>query len=402
MDTGRPYAPGDDAGSRYDDPASPNGNGDPVFNDAGAPLGDAEPPLDDASVPVDDAGSPPEDAGSPPSPPTPAMPPPALADISAACPSDLCWMAGSLTAACGEWSVSENFASGRYGVHAYTVRLTAGVRTRIATQRTGGSWSPALLVLDEGGVTVHDGSRGLSTAAVLVEEVVAGRGGSAASLSIVTDTDRTFTVLLTSWANRDDDFVQRLPTDASYRVTIDNECAPGASTLFSPPNFDPSNVAGGYSLLPPADPAGLYSRKADACSRGSRLLVDVIYTAALRWSSERADLPHLNVRDMNEGSCSTVDHATHSDGTHVDLTVTCGTQVSCADNSAAVDLAKILVDTGAVCGILFNDTAVQTEVNAYFASRFSYTPWRSRFMRTVTGHTNHFHVRVKRADGSCN
>jgi len=223
-------------------------------------------------------------------------------------------------------------------------------------------------------------------------------------VTIVADADVELRVVVTSWANRAADFSTTLPTEASYDLSVAADCED--DRLLTPPNFDPSNMAGGYYLLPPADPSGLYTRKADDCSRGTQLLVQVIYTAAYRWREARPDLPPLNVRDMNEGSCSTVDHATHNDGTHVDITVSCGTEVSCADDSAAITLGRIFVDTGSVCGILFNDTAVQTEVNDYFFANYSYEPWdpsgAGRFMRTVTGHTGHFHVRVFKPDGTCN
>ena len=60
------------------------------------------------------------------------------------------------------------------------------------------------------------------------------------------------------------------------------------------------------------------------------------------------------------------------------------------------------MDTGQVCGIINNDPAVQKVVNAYFNSKFSYKPWHGTFMRSVSGHTHHFHVRVKKPNGLCN
>jgi hypothetical protein len=45
---------------------------------------------------------------------------------------------------------------------------------------------------------------------------------------------------------------------------------------------------------------------------------------------------------------------------------------------------------------------VQAVVNPYFTSKYSYTPWHGTFMRSVSGHTHHFHIRVKKPDGTCN
>ena len=45
-------------------------------------------------------------------------------------------------------------------------------------------------------------------------------------------------------------------------------------------------------------------------------------------------------------------------------------------------------------------------MNPYFFDNYSYAPWdpsgAGRFMRTVSGHTGHFHVRVLEPDGTCN
>jgi hypothetical protein len=351
----------------------------------------------DGGLAEGDAGA--MDAGAAPD----AGPAPMPEDVSAACPGELCWMAGGLSPLCGTWTTDEDFSSGRYGAHAYTSRLRAGVATTFTARVTGGAWAPAILVLDETGGTVHDGRTGLTTGPVRVTASASGAGAAEASVTLVADADATVTVVITSWANRDAGFTSMLPTDATYDVTVQADCE---DTLLTPPNFDETDVVDGYHVLPPSDPEGLYTRKPDGCSRGTRLLIDVIYTAAVRWHEARPDLPPLSVLDLNEGPCSTVDHATHDDGTHVDIHVSCGTEVACADDSAAIDLARILVDTGSVCGILFNDTAVQAEVNPYFFSNYAYEPWdpsgAGRFMRTVSGHTGHFHVRVFQPDGTCN
>lgn len=89
---------------------------------------------------------------------------------------------------------------------------------------------------------------------------------------------------------------------------------------------------------------------------------------------------------------------------HADLSAGCATRVGC-DLNASVDLAKLFVDTGESCGLIFDDPDVQAIVNPYFRAEHAYTPWHGgaerTFMRTVGGHTAHFHVRVKRPDGTC-
>lgn len=331
-------------------------------------------------------------------PDAPAVPPKALVP----CQNGLCWSAPKLASACGTATINEDFSTGLYNVHQFALSAPAKVPLDLSAQATAGNWEPVLIVQDEQGATIHDGELPLSTAALSVQAVSSGRGSDTASVRVTADSDRQLALFVTSWDAVDGDFKPLLPADATYTLTNFADCVPSTGGLLSPPNFDPNDQDGGFFLLPPSSPAGLYLRKADDCSRGTKLLIDVLYTVAVRWQQLRPTLAPINIRDLNEGSCSTVDHATHDDGTHADLTVSCATQVACTDNQPKIDLAKLFVDTGAVCGILNNDEDVQPIVNEYFASKFSYQPWKGKFMRTVSGHTGHFHVRVMKPDGSCN
>jgi hypothetical protein len=92
-----------------------------------------------------------------------------------------------------------------------------------------------------------------------------------------------------------------------------------------PPNFVEDDVVGGYHLLPDAAPPGLYEHKDDDCSRGTRRLIQVLYTVAARWHALRPEFAPIAFRDLNEAWCSSVDHATHDDGTHADLIAGCAT-----------------------------------------------------------------------------
>ena len=363
--------------------------------DGGEPSGDASSTLPDATPwPSGGSGGGPPDAAAdspdPPDPPVPVDP----------CPGDLCWDAPALTSACGEWTLNENFSTGLYNVHAFPLTAPAGVELDVTATRTGGAWSPALILHDDQGQTLHDGERSLSTAGLTVEPLATGRTGDEASVRIQAQNDTHLSVFLTGWDVIDNAFGPLLPMDATYSLSVATDCQ--LPDLLSPPNFDPNDIVGGYHLLPDSEPPGLYTRKADDCSRGTKLLIDVLYTVALKFNQVRPSLSPIAFRDLNEGSCSTVDHQTHDDGTHADVVAGCATQVACADNQPAIDLARLFVDTGQVCGILNNDVDVQNDVNAYFASKFSYEPWNGKFMRTVSGHTSHFHVRVKKPDGTCN
>ena len=257
-----------------------------------------------------------------------------------------------------------------------------------------------LIVHDEGGNTVFDGNTGICEDDLTIQVLDEGSNSDVASVFVRASEDEWLTVFVTSWHVLEGDFIPFLPQSSEYSLSAHADCE---STLLSPPNFNPDNVVDGYYLMPESEPSGLYTRKADACSRGTRVLIDVLYTVAFHWKELWPSLAPIGIRDMNaHPSCSTVQHQTHDDGTHVDIVVSCATSISCSNKQPAIDLAKLFIDTGHACGIIFNDTAVQDEVNAYFESRFEYQPWHGTFMRSVSGHDNHFHVRVMKPDGTCN
>jgi hypothetical protein len=319
------------------------------------------------------------------------------------CAEGDCWDAPGVTAMCGEVSIVEDFSSGKYNVHERPVSVPAGVPVELTLAREAGLWNPALLVFDEGGDIVHDGEISLSDDDLQVELITTGRESSQAAVRVTAASATQLSVVATAWGVVESSFTESMPTDAVYDLGLAAACDPVLpGDLLSPPNFDPNDIDGGFFLLPYSDPPGLYERKADGCSRGNKLLIDVIYTVAFHWKGMRPELAPIAVRDLNEGPCSTVDHATHEDGTHVDIVAGCATAVACQDNNPAIELAKLFVDTGMACGIINNDPAVQAVVNAYFNQTQSYDPWKGQFMRSVSGHTHHFHVRVKKPNGQCN
>lgn len=320
------------------------------------------------------------------------------------CQLGVCWQSQiPLPAVCGSSVKTENFGSGKYNVHRYILNTQAQTTIDLSLATTAGSWKPALVIQDAAGKTLYDGQYGTSTSSIDVQAKSAPQTSGPAKVRIETKSAMQLYVFVTGWAALDSNFSTFLPQTVKYALTIALDCAPPPTgKLTSPPCFDPKNIKGGYYLLPQSCPAGLYTRKADDCSRGTKRLIDVLYTVAVRAKKELPAYSPLHFNDLNEGPCSVVDHLTHDDGTHADVHSGCATSVSCADNGPAIALAKMFVDTGEACGILFNDTGVQAEVNAYFASKFKYNPWGSKFMRSVTGHTTHFHVRVKKPDGSCN
>ena len=310
---------------------------------AGCP-GDVGPGLDDLGVVGDstigdgarDRGAPSPDlfdAGSGDgliSPDATPLPPPKSV---APCSKGKCWPAPALGSACGSSTVNEDYSTGRYNVHKYPLTAPKGVALDLVAKVTGGSWNPALIIHDSANTTVYDGERGISTPTLTITPVKSGRNTGTASLRLTAKTAQPLTVFVTSWSVVDQGFTPLLPATAKYGLTVTANCKPPPpGTLLSPPNFDPNNKSKGYYLLPPSQPKGLYTRKADGCSRGNKLLIDVLYTVAKNWNQKRPSLSPIAILDLNEGPCSSVNHATHDDGTHADITAGCATQVSCTDN----------------------------------------------------------------------
>ncbi|MCA9660138.1 MAG: hypothetical protein KC486_17470 [Myxococcales bacterium] len=318
------------------------------------------------------------------------------------CGPGSCWSTLTFSAYCGDTVVDEDFSSGNYNVHEFALALRAGVPLTLTLARTGGDFDPALILRDAEGATVFDGEAGFcdEDSLVIVSEAT-GVDGDAAIVELTAATDMDLTAFASAWHVVDGDFAPAMPTDATYTFTVSHGCAPevGAS---DPPNFDENDVEGGYYVLPDADPPGLYTHKHDDCSRGTRRAIQVLTTVAARFAALRPEFAPIDVLDLNEAWCSNVDHATHDDGTHADLIADCATNTSCGNWIPAVDLARLFVDTGEVCGILFNDAKVQAAVNPYFEATQGYGPWKQAFMRSVTGHEVHFHIRVKKPDGTCN
>ena len=349
----------------------------------------------DSSV-IDDSGWPGSDANPDAEPPADPVP-------RAPCTTGQCWSAPALSSFCGSSSVSEDFSTGKYNVHQYALSLPAGEMVDLTASVTGGAFNPALIVNAVDGTTLYDGEIGVS-GAVKVSAVSSGRTGNVARVGLVAASVTAVSVFVTSWSVVDGGFSPAMPTDASYSLTTDVECEPPPpGTLLSPPNFDAQKTSNGYFMLPDSEPPGLYVKKGDACSWGNKLLIDVIYTVATHWKPLYPKLSPLSVKDLNENvAACTTNHDTHDDGTHVDIVAGCATDINCADKAPKIALAKLFIDTGVACGILNNDTAVHQTVNAYFAQKTNYAPWKSQFMRSVTGHVAHFHVRVKKPDGTCN
>ena len=88
------------------------------------------------------------------------------------CATEACWTAPTL-GVCGSTKINEDYGSGLYGVHHYLVMAPADVDFEISVTRTAGNWQPALILHDEQGTTVYDGTQAHSTAALEVTALAA-------------------------------------------------------------------------------------------------------------------------------------------------------------------------------------------------------------------------------------
>ena len=129
------------------------------------------------------------------------------------CAQASCWNAPTL-GACGTTTIDENFSSGLYTAHRFLLLAPAGVAIDITATRTGGSWSPTLVVHDEQGTTVHDGTLSHSTAALEVTTLPPGTDSVGVSLKAATRMH--LSVFLTDASP---------PADAEYTLEASVGCA---------------------------------------------------------------------------------------------------------------------------------------------------------------------------------
>jgi hypothetical protein len=143
------------------------------------------------------------------------------------CATASCWTAPTF-GACGTASVKEDFGSGSYNVHHYLLMAPAGVDIDLTATRTGGSWSPVLVVHDEAGTTVHDGTQSYSTSALEVS-TPSPPSADTVTVHIKTATRMHLGVYLTGASVVSSDFSSSLPTDAQYTLAATLSCTPPPS-----------------------------------------------------------------------------------------------------------------------------------------------------------------------------
>jgi murein DD-endopeptidase MepM/ murein hydrolase activator NlpD len=188
----------------------------PTVTDAGSDAGSLRPDSSGTHAGAADGGA--ADGGAPPL--TARVP----------CATRPCWLGTRALGACGGVTIPEDFSSGRYAVHQYTLTATAGSTVEARLEVTGGVWRPALLVLDPAGATLYDGERGAARGPTTVESIASGRVGSPAAVRITATMDGAIRVFVTSWKVIDSGFAGPMPPmDARYTLRASGNCPLGNS-----------------------------------------------------------------------------------------------------------------------------------------------------------------------------
>jgi len=95
-----------------------------------------------------------------------------------------CWAALTFSGYCGSTAIAENFSSGAFNVHEFSLSVRADTTATLTMTRTGGSFDPAIVIHDELGTTVYDGELGIWNEALVVEALDTGDGSDAAIVEI--------------------------------------------------------------------------------------------------------------------------------------------------------------------------------------------------------------------------
>lgn len=138
------------------------------------------------------------------------------------------WSQSAALFRCADWSLSENYSTGRFNVHRFRVELPSGGPVQVRFARTAGTWEPAILVHDLAGAPIVTAAGAVEHAAVRATVDANGRGADASTLTLEADTATTVLLYVTGWSVVDAGFATYLPRTARYTLAIAQECAPGS------------------------------------------------------------------------------------------------------------------------------------------------------------------------------
>ena len=155
------------------------------------------------------------------------------------CAVGSCWNPSNDVPACGALQIDEDFSSGKFNLHRYWAKLPAGGPITLRLERTGGSWAPAVVVTDQAGALIAAGDGVSLHPEVAVLSVIAGRTGDVAQVQLQASKDVAGFVYVSGWSVIDSSFAAKLPTSATYHLTLQQTC-----TSSAPPASPQSVYAG--------------------------------------------------------------------------------------------------------------------------------------------------------------
>ena len=150
-----------------------------------------------------------------------------------------CWNPEADLAKCGTWAIDEDFSSGAYSVHRYWATLPGGGVTTLRLQRTGGTFSPALIVTDNAGALIAAGDVAPLHPGVTVTGAISGHSGGVAEVSLHAPVGTAVLVYVTGWSVLDAGWGGWLPKSTQYHLSAVHDCK-----TTPPPPGDPTDPVG--------------------------------------------------------------------------------------------------------------------------------------------------------------
>ena len=133
-----------------------------------------------------------------------------------------CWSPTFDLSACGSAAIDEDFSSGAYGVHRWSMQAQPLGPITIALSSTGGSWTPALVITDASGVLVYGGEPASPDPNVAIT------ASSAGSVTLEVSAAMTLELYVTGRDIVQAGFSGMLSTSARYHLSGQQTCAAGA------------------------------------------------------------------------------------------------------------------------------------------------------------------------------
>jgi hypothetical protein len=201
--------------------------------------------------------------------------------------------------------------------------------------------------------------------------------------------EQVTTNILDSWFTDEDDGGVGITTPYSS-INIVTGTSP-INTLSSHPNLEDYVQPNGYYQLPPAvaDEYGFWGGSPPIQRCGTRELVDLAYTIGTKWGKTHPSNLIL------AGDLNAPGHLSHKYGVDWDIYMQSTVYRTDTYNGylttqeEAIELGRMLADTGIIKNIFYNDPAVISDFNSYVASQDL-----SGVMSEENYHWDHFHVRI--------